>query len=65
MVYILRELIINYRKECPMSDYNCPDCTTELNEISGCGSVNYFCNECKKLISKSRVVSCDEPEEEA
>ncbi len=33
----------------------CPDCNTTLQEVSGCGSVSYFCPHCKKLVSRSRL----------
>ncbi|MEF9959859.1 MAG: zinc-ribbon domain-containing protein [Niameybacter sp.] len=34
----------------------CPDCNQqEVEEINACGASNYFCNNCKKLISSRRV----------
>ncbi len=47
-----------------MEDFNCPDCSAKLNEISGCGSVSYFCSECKKLISRSKMKSRDKQNNE-
>ncbi len=40
--------------------YYCPDCLNELEEESGCGSVSYFCNTCKKLVSRSKMLSKNE-----
>jgi Protein of unknown function (DUF1407). len=42
--------------------YFCPDCLSELEEISGCGSVSYFCNKCNCLISKKRILPEDDLE---
>ena len=37
--------------------YVCPYCKEEaVEEVNACGASNYFCNHCKKLISKSRVM---------
>lgn len=36
--------------------YICPDCNDELTCEKGCGSVSYFCNHCKKLISSKRII---------
>lgn len=38
----------------------CPDCKSELETISACGSVSYFCNKCNLLISKKRILSEEE-----
>jgi transcription initiation factor TFIIIB Brf1 subunit/transcription initiation factor TFIIB len=38
----------------------CPDCKSELEVISACGSVSYFCNKCNLLISKKRILSEEE-----
>lgn len=36
--------------------YICPDCNKqEVEEMNGCGSTSYFCNNCKKLISSTRI----------
>ncbi|SHO58087.1 zinc ribbon domain-containing protein [Vibrio quintilis] len=31
----------------------CPDCKAELEKLSACGAVSYFCNSCHELKSKS------------
>lgn len=37
--------------------YICPDCNQkEVEQVNACGASNYFCNYCKKPISKSRVI---------
>lgn len=36
--------------------YYCPDCGHKLEVLSGCGSVSYFCNTCKLLISRKRIM---------
>ncbi len=41
-------------------DYFCPICFNKLKEISGCGAVNYFCDNCKSLISKSKMLKEEE-----
>ncbi|MBZ6065164.1 zinc ribbon domain-containing protein [Aeromonas schubertii] len=33
----------------------CPDCGEPLERLKACGAVDYFCNRCNSLISKSRV----------
>lgn len=35
----------------------CPDCGRELEVYSGCGSVGYLCDTCKKLISSKRILT--------
>ncbi|MFA9396720.1 MAG: zinc-ribbon domain-containing protein [Clostridiaceae bacterium] len=40
--------------------FYCPDCKKELERISACGSVSYFCNNCNKLISRSKMLSKDD-----
>jgi len=37
----------------------CPTCNGELEMLSGCGAVGYFCNHCRKLVSRSKML--DEP----
>jgi transposase-like protein len=37
--------------------YYCPNCSSELEKISSCGSVGYFCNKCNELISRKRILS--------
>jgi DNA-directed RNA polymerase subunit RPC12/RpoP len=43
--------------------FYCPDCNHKLELMSGCGSVSYFCNNCKMIISRKRILSEDEVEE--
>ncbi len=42
--------------------YYCPACNGELEMLSSCGAVGYFCNHCRKLVSSSKMLS--EPVEE-
>jgi hypothetical protein len=35
----------------------CPACKGELEMLSGCGAVGYFCNHCRKLVSRSKMLS--------
>lgn len=35
----------------------CPVCKGELEMLSGCGAVGYFCNHCRKLVSRSKMLS--------
>ncbi len=42
--------------------YYCPNCFEKLQEVSGCGSVSYFCNKCKKLISRTSMLKENELE---
>lgn len=37
--------------------YYCPDCSHKLEVLSGCGSVSYFCNTCKLIISRKRIMT--------
>jgi nicotinamidase-related amidase len=37
--------------------YYCPACNGELEMLSGCGAVGYFCNHCRKLVSRSKMLS--------
>ena len=37
--------------------YYCPDCGHKLEVLSGCGSVSYFCNTCKLIISRKRIIN--------
>jgi len=39
----------------------CPTCNGELEMLSGCGAVGYFCNHCRKLVSRSKML--DEPKD--
>lgn len=45
--------------------YYCPKCFEELEKISGCGAVGYFCNECKGLVSRSKMLTQEEMEKAA
>ncbi len=36
--------------------YYCPTCHGELEMLSGCGAVGYFCNHCKLLISRKKML---------
>lgn len=39
-----------------MKKFICPDCgKKEVEEMNGCGVTSYFCNNCKKMISRSRI----------
>lgn len=43
----------------------CPECQKqEVEQINACGASNYFCNNCKKLISKARVKEVNQEKEE-
>lgn len=44
--------------------YYCPECKSKLEEISGCGSVSYFCDKCKKLISRQRMLTEEQVKED-
>lgn len=37
--------------------YYCPDCGDKLEVIAGCGSVSYFCNTCKLIISRKSILT--------
>jgi len=45
--------------------YYCPTCNGELEMLSGCGAVGYFCNHCRKLVSRQKMLSEPEAEPEA
>lgn len=40
-----------------MANYYCPKCSSKLSEESGCGSVSYFCNTCKTLVSRQKMLN--------
>ncbi len=40
--------------------YYCPKCSGELERIASCGTVGYFCNNCRNLISKSKILAKEE-----
>ncbi|QUI22657.1 zinc-ribbon domain-containing protein [Vallitalea pronyensis] len=44
--------------------YYCPSCKGELSEETGCGSVSYFCNHCKKLISRQSILKKEQVDEQ-
>ena len=44
--------------------YYCPDCKSQLEELSACGSVSYFCNKCNLLISRKRILTEEQINEE-
>ncbi len=37
--------------------YFCPECLSKLDKKEGCGSISYFCYNCKKLISRSKMLT--------
>ena len=40
--------------------YYCPTCKGDLEMLSGCGAVGYFCNHCRKLVSRSKMLGEEE-----
>ena len=46
-----------------MSEFYCPTCHSGLEEHSSCGSVSYFCDTCKSLVSRSKILSKEAIEE--
>lgn len=41
--------------------YYCPKCHNELERVSGCGgSSSYFCDTCKGLVSRSKMLTEEE-----
>lgn len=34
----------------------CPTCKNEVERIAACGAEQYFCNHCKKLISRKEII---------
>lgn len=47
-----------------MEDFYCPECFDQLERLSGCGAVGYMCNTCKHLISRQKMLSKEQMEEE-
>lgn len=45
-----------------MEDFYCPKCFSKLKRFEGCGAVGYFCDSCKTLISKKKILSHEEAE---
>lgn len=39
--------------------FYCPTCQSVLEEQSSCGSISFFCDQCKTLISRSKMLSED------
>lgn len=37
--------------------YYCPDCLSKLEKKEGCGSISYFCYTCRKLVSRSKILT--------
>jgi len=37
--------------------YYCPTCDGELERLSGCGAVGYFCNHCRLLVSRQKMLA--------
>lgn len=44
-------------------EYYCPECSSKLEKIEGCGSISYFCKKCCKLISKKRILDEEQQKE--
>lgn len=40
----------------------CPTCLGELEKLGSCGTVGYFCDHCKTLVSKSKILTEKEKE---
>ncbi|MEG0013188.1 MAG: zinc-ribbon domain-containing protein [Cellulosilyticaceae bacterium] len=39
-----------------LKKFICPDCgKQEVKQMNACGASSYFCNNCKKLISSTRI----------
>ena len=38
-------------------NYYCPTCNGELELIASCGAVGYFCNHCRKLVSRKKMLN--------
>lgn len=36
--------------------FSCPICGSDLEELSACGSVAYFCNRCNQQVSKQKII---------
>ena len=47
-----------------MEDFYCPKCFDKLERLSGCGAVGYMCNTCKNLVSRQKMLSEQQMEEE-
>lgn len=42
----------------------CPTCLGELEKLGSCGTVGYFCDHCKTLVSKSKMLTEEERKEQ-
>ncbi len=40
-----------------MPKFYCPKCQSVLEEHNSCGSVSFFCDTCKELVSRSKMLS--------
>lgn len=47
-----------------MEKYYCPECHSKLEKKEGCGSISYFCYTCKKLISRSKMLTEEQLDEQ-
>ena len=45
-----------------MNKFYCPTCENELEEMNSCGNVSFFCDTCKTLVSRSKMLSEEELE---
>ena len=45
-------------------NYYCPECMSRLEKKEGCGSISYFCYTCKKLVSRSKMLTKDQMDEQ-
>jgi len=43
-----------------MHKFYCPTCKGELEEHAACGSVSYFCDTCKVLVSRGKMLTEDQ-----
>ena len=42
----------------------CPTCLGKLEKLGSCGTVGYFCDHCKTLVSKSKMLTKEERKEQ-
>ena len=43
--------------------YYCPYCKGKLDVLDGWGAINYYCMECNMLISRNKILTEEEVEE--
>ena len=43
-----------------MKVFYCPTCKGALEEQNACGSVSFFCDNCKTLVSRSKMLTEEE-----